>query len=713
LGLTALFLTADLRICLAEDGVADDKSSASESHTLPEVVVSDQAPQEENDNGYVAHRASTATKTDTPLIETPQSISVVTREQLDLFNVQRVEESLRYAPGASADALGADNRFDGGNVVVRGFFADQYLDGMKVPIGSFSFAQIDTNFLERVELLYGPSSVLYGSAGPGGIINLVSKRPTEEAIHEIGFETGSYGLTQETVDLSGPLDEGKHFLYRLNFLGRNTGTQVDYTEYARYSIAPAFTWRPDDQTSLTLLSNFDRDPEAGFYNQLPLPGTVLPNPNGKVPTDLFVGDPDFSNSRRYQEWVGYAFEHQFNDWLTAKQNFRYFHSARNESGVYPFDFEPDLRNMIRDSYEFLQRLNGVTLDNQLQAKFRTAEVEHTVLGGVDYQRLTNHGRYLDDPAPDLDYLDPVYEPITPPTTVFTDEEQTQYQIGYYAQEQAKWQGWGLTVGGRYDQSKSKTQDNLSATYDEQTDYKFTTRDALNYVFDNGIAPYFSYSESFEPVAGTDFSGKAFTPTTGQQEELGIKYQPKAFEGFFRVAVYNLTQQNVLTDDPANSQFQVQTGEIRSRGIELEGHVSPVEGWNLISSYGYIDNEITDSNAGDEGKRSIYAGPARNASLWSNYTFQVAPLTGFGIGLGSRYIGSAFADTANTTKIPDVFVWDSVVNYDFGAADSRLNGLRLAVNGSNIFDKEYVSFASDFGAYYGLRRSIIASLSYRW
>jgi iron complex outermembrane recepter protein len=603
-----------------------------------------------------------------------------------------------------------------------------YLDSMRqITAFGFSWPVIEPYNLERVEILHGPASVLYGQASPGGVVDMVSKRPTEDPYHEMFLSTGSYGRIQGGVDLSGPIDPNdpsKQWLYRFTASGLDVGSQVADTRYERVSVAPAVTWHPDADTKITFLGTYQNDPMAGFFNQLPAGGygTLFPLPNGQhIPTSLFTGDPSDKMSRELVQG-GYLAEHSFNNVWTVRQNLRYSDLSSDITTIYPFAVSStNPYDLTRGGFFENDRLRTFDIDNQVEAKFALGPVLQTMLFGLDYQTGTfgyTAGASTTTPAP-INVLNPVYQgPI--PMTATSKSQQSFDQLGFYAQDQIKFDHWVALLGVRWDQADSSTESTaLSANTTTNTQLSndaTTKRAALLYKFDNGVAPYIQYTESFQPTTGTDFSGNPFKPTTGQQEEAGIKYQPNP-KSLYTLAVFNLVQQNVLTPDPnpAHVGFNVQTGEIRSRGVELEGKTEIDRSLSLLASYTYLDQVITQSNVPDETGRHPYGIPANSAAAWADYTFHSGRLDGFGLAGGVRYIGESTGNITGPTvlEVPGVTLFDAAVHYDFSALGAQYKGLLLQVNASNLFDKIYVSQCSDYGCFYGLRRQVIATLRYRW
>jgi iron complex outermembrane receptor protein len=661
--------------------------------------------------GYVAKNSATATKTNTPLIETPQAVSVVTRDQIEAQAAQNLSQALRYTSGVVTEQTGADFRFQ--QVYVRGFLADQYLDSIRLLPGSFAIPQIEIYNLQRIEVLHGPASVLYGQGSPGGIVNMISKRPTAEPFREVVTQVGSYGLLMSGFDVSGPLDKEGHFLYRLTGLLRETGTQVDFTEYQRGSISPAFTWRPTADTTLTILTNYQHDPKAGFFNQLPARGTALFNPNGKISTHFYSGEPSFDQFDREQYNAGYFFEHRFNDAWTVRQNLRYMDVNVDVATVFPTGgLLPNLQTVNRNAFTSLEELKTFMVDSQAEAKFATGPATHTLLLGNDYQKAFDVAVNRNGPAPAINVFNPVYGRSIPAPPIIQNRKQVQNLLGFYVQDQIKVGGWNALLGAREDEAGIDTNNLLTRTLASQTDRATTKRVALLYLFDIGVAPYGQYTESFQPVIGTDFSGKAFKPTRGQQKEVGIKFQPPGSNLLTTVAAFDLVQQNVLTPDPAHVNFSVQTGAIRSRGVEFETKASLSDSFNMTAAYTYLDLVVEQANDGAVGKRPVGI-PRNTASLWGDYTFPWGSLAGFGLAAGVRYLGVSAGDTLNTFSIPGATLVDAAIHYDFANLSPALKGYYLAVNAQNLFDKVYVQWCQNQGCWYGLRRTVIGTLRYRW
>ncbi|EJL89849.1 ferrichrome porin FhuA [Pantoea sp. GM01] len=669
-----------------------------------------------------AKRSATGTKTDTPIEKNPQSISVVTQEEMAMKNVTSVKGAFNYTPGVLTGNRGSSNVIDA--LSIRGFSetnTNQYLDGLKLQGDNYSEFAIDPYFLERAELLRGPVSVLYGKSNPGGVVSLVSKRPTQETLREVQFQMGTDNLFSTGFDFGGSLDDDGVYSYRLTGLARSADAQQEMNKEKRYTIAPSFSWRPDENTRFDLLTYFQNEPETGYYGWLPRQGTVvgITRPDGssyKLPTNFDEGE-DSNKISRNTKMVGYNFEHSFNDTWTVRQNLRYADLRTDYRSIYGNGFIPATQQITRGSAVSNEKLNQFALDNQVQAKFATGAVDHTLLMGVDYQRTRNDIDAAFGSAAPISAINPQYGNDAVIGTPFPYQYlNRQEQTGLYSQDQMEWNRWVLTLGGRYDYAMTSALNRNGNTEEKNHDQAFTWRGGLNYVFDNGIAPYFSYSESFIPTAGTTSSGQTFDPSRAKQYEAGVKYVPKDRPIVITGAVYQLTKTKNLTADPDSLQFSVQGGEIRSRGVELEAKAAVNANINLTAAYSYTDAEYTHDTL-LKGKTPVQV-PKHMASLWSDYTFHETALSGVTVGAGVRYVGESkglYASGDNVNQNFDVAGYttvDAALKYDL--ARFGMPGSTIGVNVNNLFDREYVaSCYREYACYWGAERQIVGTATFRF
>lgn len=727
----------------------ESDSTGGSAVTLPEVRVQGRTETGSSPvRGFVAGVSASGTKTDTPIIETPQSISVITADEIQARDALNLNQALRYTAGVVPETRGsAAVRLD--QMTIRGYSPTQFLDGLRLAGGRDANPSLDTYRLERIDVLRGPASVLFGSTPPGGLINAISKRPTEERIREVLLQAGTRDYVRFAGDVSGKLDE------RGEWLGRFIGSyaegdgELDETRVRRYFFTPSLTWRPDADTRITLLGHYQRDPEAGSYGGVPAWGSALPNPNGRIRMRYYDGDPDFERLNREHYQIGYLAERRINDVFTVRQNFRYMHTKGEYRSLYGSAVTQDLQQLVRSVYGTDADFDVFNIDNQIQANFDTGPVQHTVLAGYDYTRIlqdtyTGSTPYTSAAGAAIrrqSLFDPIYggqDTVWPGFSTYASQRTN--QSGIYLQDQLKLGELVVLLGGRRDWYDSTTENRSVATgrmtsNPRQTNDAWTGRAGAVYLFDNGLAPYASYTESFEPSSGTDRFLRPFEPVTSRQYEAGLRYAPPGSGLLFSAAVYDLVRQNVLTTDPVNPNYSVQAGETRSRGVELEAKGELGNGLSFTAAYAYLDMEYTKSNtttrrdyaiypavAGSTGPvvslqgKVPYAQPKHTASAWLDYTVPAESgfLSGLGLGGGVRYLGPSWGDDANTFKVKGVTLFDAALRYDLGQAMPELKGMQAAVNINNLADTRYVASCYGYAwCWYGYGRTVTGSVRYRF
>lgn len=653
----------------------------------------------------------TATKTGTPLKEAPQSISVITADQMQEQGAGSLSQALRYTPGVFGEPFGFEPRLT--FLRMRGFDATtsgMYRDGLQQRNPDFVVAyQIEPYAAERIDVLKGPASVLYGQGSPGGLINLVSKRPTLAPFREAGVEVGSFERKQLNFDLGGPLDDDGTYSYRLTGLVRDSETQVDFIPNDRVFLQPALTWRPSLDTNITFLGYY-QDDDALSSQAIPAVGTIVPNPNGEIPVNRFTGEPGVDEYDRKEYSLGYLLEHHVREDIILRQNVRSYASELEDITIFSTGLQADLRTIDRALFEGFGDLDGVALDNQVQIELDTESMSHTILVGLDYQDISASSTQNFGGAPSLDVIDPVYGQSVPDPFPFRDFRTEQEQLGLYVQDQIDiGEDWVLSLNGRYDNAETRTESFLAGTVTDQDDDAFTGRAGLIYLAENGLAPYLSYSESFLPALGTDGDGVPFDPETGQQVETGIKYEPPGERSYYTLSLFDLTRENIVQFDPATF-LPFQTGEVVSRGVELEAITRFDSGLDLTGSVSVLDMEVTESsNPVEIGKRPTQV-PRHQASVWADYSFGPEVVEGLGVGAGLRYVGTNFADSANTVKAPANLLLDLAVYYDWGDYSFQLN-LHNATD-EDHFGGCFLRGGDQFCTF-GQERTVKASLRYRW
>ena len=722
-GTTAAFWSVGSHAQMPAPATSAAEGKPAAGTTLPAVTVNANSEESATGpvNGYVAKRSSTGTKTDTPIIETPQSISVVTSDRMQATGATTLKDALSYSPGVAITTFGADSRYDW--LTLRGFDAYApgfYLDGLPLRNnGNWGVWRTQNYGAERIELLRGPASVLYGASGPGGVVNVVSKRPTAEPLRELQMQIGDHNRKQIAGDFSGPIDADGKVLYRVVGLIRDgdlpTGKMPDRRSY----FAPSITWRPSGDTKLTVHAEIDRT-RAGVYNRIqPQVGSLIPTAIGtRLSPSLATGDPSYDRFNSDQWLVGYEFEHRVNDTVTVRQNARYGELKVDYAGIWPLRrlTTVDARNPLNPAnFMFLGRyptgsresVSSFSIDNQVQADLRSGDWQHKVLVGLDYQRnRIDQYSFSTGTAPTINVFAPVYGGPVKEGAPWMNSDIRLAQTGLYIQDQIKWgERWSLTLGGRYDSGDSDVFDRLTAKSTSISQNKFTKRAGLVYVAPNGVAPYLSYTESFAPTGQVDpVSRQPFKPETGKQYEAGIRYQPPGTKQSYSAAIFDLRRQNYISND-ANF-VPKQTGEIQVRGLEFEATAELTSRVNVTASYGYTPRAIVtaSANPAEVGKQAN-AVPRHRLAIWADYRFT----SGVKVGLGARYTGSNHGDGEKVApyKVPASTVFDAMIGYDF-------DRWSLALNLRNLTNKDFLANCDQYGkCYYGAPRSIVATAAYRW
>ncbi|MFC7665899.1 TonB-dependent siderophore receptor [Methylorubrum suomiense] len=589
---------------------------------------------------------------------------------------------------------------------------------------------------ERIEVLRGPSSVLYGQGGPGGTINYVSKRPTPVPFALVDMQVGNFEQPRIGLDFGGALNNDGTLSYRVVGLGQNSQLNGGnpFTGQ-RIALAPSLAWKPDAQTSFIVFGSFLQDDthiDSDFY---PARGTVLPNPNGRISRNRWTGNLNFDKQIRTQYAIGYEFEHRFNDHFAFRQNLRYATVATSINTVYgagiPAFNEDDTaaqrivaqRSMNRYAIGGNIGANAFTVDNQLQADFILGPTKHTVLMGVDYLNQYSYDKQTFADGGSFDLYSGIGQPINGQLNLYQDQRQTVSQVGAYFQDQIKFfDKLVLTGGFRYDAATSNFKNPLTeGVAGVSDDTALSPRIGAVYLFDNGLAPYISYSESFSvnPGAGRlarlgGGVGEAtgpFRPSFGKQEEVGIRYQPPGLPILLSAAAFDITQTNVITSFGITAYAQ----DLRSRGYEMEALVEFGNGFRMIGSYTLQDVRVIGSldSPSDVGLRPT-AVPDRVGSIWGDYTFLTGDLRGLRIGAGLRYTGASYGGIDVTdpnnpliVRSPEFFLVDAGVSYAY-------ENWRFSLNVRNLADRKYVSTCSDPTAcFYGQERKIIVGARYTW
>lgn len=655
---------------------------------------------------------NTATKTSLTPEETPQAVTTITNDEIESRSATSLNQILRYAPGITTENKGGSvTMYD--NYTIRGFSSYQsFYDGLVLQYltGWNLQPQIDPFALEQVEIFKGPTSVLYGSMPPGGMVNMIAKSPQDVAHTEFDFSVGNRNLKKVAIDTTGPIGDG-NLRYRMIASAKKRDSQIDYAEEERYLIAPSLDWQVSDQTLINFNAYYQTDPAMGINSSLPtLDGTS---------SSTSVGDVNWSQFQRDFVLLGYKFNHDFNDQWSFLQNVRYldaslkqkntYHSCYTYSGTYYCGYDESTGTLSRNIYSTEESSHGLVVDNQFTGFAITGQVEHNLLLGVDYQKLSGKSNYKEYSTSDSDFYtfnvqspnNDLLDTSTLSTVYANTYDISLKQLGIYLQDQMRWDQWVFLTGLRWDHYKASSIDDASNSSTDQ--HNISYRVGALYEFNNGVSPYLSYATSFEPTTGTDAdTGEAYKPETSSQWETGFKYQSpnRALHG--SIAVYQIVKRDALVtnyEDYIDPELQV--GEITSQGVELQIAWQPNQDWHLNTSYTYSDVEITQDSAYDlEGTTPIYS-PKHSAKLWSSYR----GFEGLNIDTGVRYIGSMQKDATNTQgKVPSYTLVDLSVGYDLSALSPEFNGISTRLSANNLFNKEYYTCYDETNCWYGEERT---------
>lgn len=667
------------------------------------------------DSGYIATRSSAGAKTDTPIIETPQSVSVVTSEQFTTQGAGDLMDALGYTAGITR--LEANDKTTDG-FMLRGFNTgagggSMYRDGAKFMVNVYDGKQ-ELYGLERIEVLKGAASVLYGAAAPGGIINTVSKRAHAGIANEVNLEIGNLSRKQFTADVGGVLDPAGKVAWRVTTLLRDSGTMTDHIDDDRIYIAPTLTWQLGANTTLSLLSHFQHDRTAYNY-ALPVEGTIAPNPNGKISRNLFTGEPGYDKYDNKQFSAGYQVDHKFSDNTKLHHGVRYFETeidfpTANLYGWAPGAGAAGLLIQNRGAQDRTDESHMATVDAYLEHKLQMGAVSHRFLLGGDFTYQFHRSERYNRTIGPINMFNPVYNAQPGAQRQLFDyyPDTKQRRTGIYAQDQVKWNRLVLLAGVRHDNTNETTAPLTPPTvWSKEKNTATTGRAGAVYLFDNGVAPFASWSQSFEPVSGVDKDSKRFKPTRGEQFEAGVRYQPADGSAMLSATVYQLTQDNVLAPDPnayaSNPYAQIQLGQVRSRGAELEARVELNKQVNLVAAYAYTDAHVTRMTIPAYiGKRQGGV-PYNQLSLWGDYASPFG-VQGLKAGLGVRHVGETVGTWA-PGKVAAATIADGMVSYDY-------QQWRIALNVRNLADKNYIASCT-YGCFFGASREIRLSAGYRF
>ncbi|RXV65785.1 TonB-dependent siderophore receptor [Burkholderia stabilis] len=720
----AMAVAAGGALCVAAAGGAHAQASGAAAApqpdtaaaVLPPIAVKGKA--DGSSVGLVGLRTTAGTKTDTPVAEIPQTINIVTAQQIEMTGAADLNQALRYVPGFAT--FGADSRTDW-YAALRGFTPTLYVDGVAAPnTAVIANWRVDPYTIDSIAVLRGPTSVLYGAGEPGAIVDAHTKLADGERVREAGVQIGNDARKQVMLDVGDTLDPDGRYAYRFVGVARDGNAVTGPNGDRRVALAPSFRWRPNADTSLTFSATFLQDSGDISSNFLPASGTVLPNPNGRLSQDIYMGDPGFNDYRKKQWSLGYALEHRVNAIWTLHQDVRWSRLSLDDATVFGNGLAPrSTTNMMRFAGLFQLNYSRLDIDNHAQARFGTGPLEHTLLFGLQFDRQTTTNSVWLALAPSLNLYNPVYRPVTaaifsgPTSLGHVDQYTAMNGFGAYAQDQIRWQRWTLTLGGREDWVNARFDDRTAGMQKQQDVSAFSGRVGLTYEGDAGLSPYVSYSTSFDPVIGVRLYGGGLPkPTRGTQTEAGLRWQPPGRNLMLNAAVYQINQTNVVTPTPVNldptGTSSVQTGEVRSRGIELSAVGKLTRELSIVASYVYQDVKNVKANDASLNNWPVAVPlPRQMASLWADWTWRTGDLSGLGIGGGVRYQSALAGAPDNALTVPSTTLYDLAMHYE-------MRHWRLALNVANLFDRRYVSGCSSYAVcVFGNERTVLATAKYNW
>lgn len=703
--------------------------------------------------GYLARYTDAGTKTDTPITEIPNSIYVITKDQIVDQQAQTIAEVLRYMPGVYSERLGTANagsgsspNAGGGGFMQRGFSSTQYVDGI---ISNMQSAG-ETAFVERVEAINGPASVMYGQTGPGGIIAMRLKQPTDAPLRNATIGFGNWGRYEATFDVSDKVTKSGNVRYRIAGIGVTQGTQTDYVNYHRVGVLPSIKWDIDNKTSLTLLGEYMYTPGVGSGAYYPRLGTLIPGKYGYIPRSRFLGDPDDNVQSAKDARFEYQLSHKFNDHIEFQQNLSYEDGKSWFNNTYGGTLDKnDGQTFSRSAWKSNLQFRTLEIDSRVIGHVSTGPVHHTLVAGVDYRHVEQSRDLTYDltPVQSINIWNPVYNIVHPNYGANSPDNLSFYrypvswnQTGFYFQDQIKFHNLSILVGGRQDwygydykrysgnQTPSSVKPIAMAEHTKESGSAFTWRAGLVYNFNFGLSPYFSYSTSFNPQYGsTVANGSVAKPLTGDQFEAGLKYLIPHSNVLLTAAAYHIKEHHYLIDDPDNLDFSTDAGTVVSKGVELSAHANVTHDLRLTASYTYNDTRVAKSdttvtrhdiygnNLGSVSEEGKYVSglPRNMVNMFADYTLPRSIFHGLGVNFGVRYIGFTYADAANSFKVPPYTLFDVGAHYDFEEITPRLRGLKMSLAMSNLTDKRYFGSCSANQCYYGQARRVYGNISYSW
>lgn len=726
--LNKLFFASMVSICTANVVLADTKST----DITHDVVGFEESAYGEH-KGYVATKSSTGSKMDIDISEIPQSVKVITNDMMrdravdNIQNVTAYDASISQVYGENNEARTNYGRIRG----IDHLYKSSFLDDLKLIYANHLIPKIDPYALERVEILKGPGSVLYGAAGPGGLLNLQSKKPNDSESKEFGASYASHSNKTIFSDINHKVND--KVLLRFTGKHKSGDNELQHSTNKSYFFDSSLRYLIDDETTLDLTASIAKDQIKGlglgfnggkskpnYHNAAAQHANTIDNLFGggagvlenlltssaaqvnalNIPSDMFIGLKDDEIFEKEHKYISAALEKILNDKSKIKSSFRGMKmDGKTHYSVASFtQFRNNLTNGIgltQAPLEFTEvdsTMNSFAWDNNLEYKWDTQRTENTSLFGLDLQYMTHNRKIKDAVAYNFDLTNPNANiNITKATTYKSDEDFKSVQGGLYATNSMKIDDkFVVSTSLRYDKIKDDITDNKTNSTKKYSEDNISGRIGFVYLMENGASPYITYSTSFQGNTGTDKNGAAFKPTTGKQLEVGVKYQPKDIEAMITLAAFALEQNDVVKTDPTNTAYKSQQGDNKVKGIEFNIVTTPTENTNLTFSIAKMKGTQENTaysylNGGDIGEL-----PDLTASIWSDYTFKDTKAGDVKIGAGIKYIGQSTYFRQDYFDLPSQPIKGyNVPSYTLVDAmiATQYNNWNVALNANNIFDKK--------------------------
>ena len=621
-------------------------------------------------DGYVAQRGRQATKVDTEIRRIPQNISVVTEDQIEDQQPRTLLDTVGYSSGTSVNNFGFDTRYDA--LYLRGFpafYTGLFRDGLRQYNGPSAWFRNDPYTYEGVALLKGPASSLYGVSGPGGLANVVSKRPLDYRFRELKVTTGTDDRAELAFDFSGPVDEDGKLLYRLTGLWRDAGTPLPGYDDDKMLLAPSLTYHFNDRTRITFL---------GEYSEATVGGTAaFYNPGYGTASNLYNGDPAYNDFDQTQWRAGYQIEHELTDAITLRQNLRY---AEVDADLEYSGFYAAGGGLARYWGHYVEDMQQFTVDTHAEIAFNTGAVDHELVAGIDYTQASY------DAFSAVGYVSAADTAAMPLPYAGGQEND---QIGVYFHDQITAGAWTIFASGRYDWVDTTARD-ATGTRTATSDEAFSGRFGVAYEFANGVTPFANYSTSFSPNVGRVFDdvtstvSRAAEPTRAEQAEIGVKYVIPGTDSLITASLFDILQEDGVVFDTSTGVNKQRQLDLHSQGFEIEAQANLTEALRVTGSFTQLNVEIEKGAAGTNGN-DLSAIPETSASLWAFYEPRAGALKGIGIGGGLRYVGPSWGDDQNTFRNSEKLFADVSFTYDL--ARHGVKGMIVQANIKNLFDED--------------------------